>query len=181
MIKSDAYLIEHYLLGDTSMLPLLVKRWHKIFCEKAYWVVKDKDLAKDVAQECWIIIIRKLPTLQNVDSFKSWALRIVYSKSIDAYNQRMSTQKKRQEVHRKSMDDEGSNKEGRIALQQQMLKAIEHLSYKQQDIIRLFYLEEYSLKEVSDFLNIPMGTAKSRLFKARETLKSIVKSSDYEK
>ena len=76
---TDRFLISQYMAGNTSMLPILVKRYHKIFCEKAFWITKDKEIAKDIAQESWIAIIDKLQTLKNVDSFKSWAFRIVYT------------------------------------------------------------------------------------------------------
>ena len=79
---SDKILIERYIAGDRSSLAILVKRWHKTFCEKAFWVLKDKALAKDVAQETWIIIIDKLHTLKKQQSFKSWALRIIYTLSL---------------------------------------------------------------------------------------------------
>ena len=49
---------------------------------------------------------------------------------------------------------------------------------EKQDIIRLFYAEEYSITEISAFLKIPIGTVKSRLFKAREKLKSILNKID---
>ena len=172
---SDKILIERYLSGDKSMLPLLVKRWHKIFCEKAYWVLRDKDLAKDVAQDAWIIIIKKLPTLKNQDSFKSWALRIIYTKAIDAHKLRKKAIQNLEKIDQKdafSSDD----KEEAVALKRKLLKAIKKLPKEKQDIIRLFYVEEYSLKEISAFLKIPTGTVKSRLFKAREKLKSILKS-----
>jgi RNA polymerase sigma factor (sigma-70 family) len=54
-------------------------------------------------------------------------------------------------------------------------KAIKTLPTKQQMVIKLFYVEEYSLKQISDLLNISLGTTKSRLFHAREKLKLILK------
>ena len=61
----DALLIEAYKLGDKTALTTLVKRWHKLFCNKAYWLVKDKDAAKDIAQESWTVIINKIESLKN--------------------------------------------------------------------------------------------------------------------
>ncbi len=171
---SDKYLIEQYLSGDTSSLPILVKRWHKIFCEKAYWILRDKDLAKDVAQECWIIIIHRLSALKKADSFKSWALRIIYTKSIDAYKRRSRELQAINKIDKKDYA-EVDEKEHQAALKSKLLNAIQDLSKEKQDIIRLFYVEEYSLQEISFFLKIPIGTVKSRLFKAREKLKSIIK------
>lgn len=172
---SDASLIVQYREGNIAVLPVLVKRYHKVFCEQAYWITKDKEIAKDIAQECWIIIIRKLHTLDHADRFKSWALRIVYTKAID-------------EVKRRKKEDENtrankliepkiqSSEEDSLRIQKALLRAIRGLPRQKQDIIRLFYTEEYSVKEISAFLGIPVGTVKSRLFKAREKLKSLLKN-----
>ena len=175
---TDRFLISQYMAGNTSMLPILVKRYHKIFCEKAFWITKDKEIAKDIAQESWIAIIDKLQTLKNVDSFKSWAFRIVYTKAIDAVKLKNKESKKLKSVgtiesSRKSSKDE--------FIQKELLKAIQQLPKEKQDIIRLFYTEEYSIFEISTFLDIPLGTVKSRLFKAREKLKSILKKENHEK
>ena len=62
-----------------------------------------------------------------------------------------------------------------------LLTAIRKLPKEKQDIIRLFYAEEYSITEISSFLKIPIGTVKSRLFQAREKLKSILKKVNHEK
>ena len=56
-----------------------------------------------------------------------------------------------------------------------MNAAISELSENQQMVLRLFYKEDYSLNEMSDILEISVGTVKSRLFHAREELKTILK------
>lgn len=171
---TDRFLIQQYRLGNTSALATLVKRYHKVFCENAYWVIKDKEMAKDIAQESWVIIINKLYTLENLDSFKSWAFRIIYTKAIDAVKQRNKESKNLKSVviiESGTQSSEDDSKFVQIAL----LKAIQELPKEKQDIIRLFYKEEYSIIEISAFLKIPIGTVKSRLFKAREKLKLILK------
>ena len=171
----DEIIIGRYIAGDKSALQILVKRWHKIFCKKAYWVLRDKALSKDVAQECWIIIIDKLYTLKKTENFKSWALRIVYNKSIDAHKRCVKEMQESKKIecleNSTSVDNEND-----VLLKQKLLTAIQDLPSNKQVILRLFYVEEYSIKEISSLLNIPIGTVKSRLFKAREKLKSILKS-----
>ncbi len=80
----DGKLVADFQSGNKQALVTLVKRWHKNFCDKAYWIVKDADMAKDIAQDCWQTIIDKLETLKDPESFGAWAMRIVYTKSIDA-------------------------------------------------------------------------------------------------
>jgi RNA polymerase sigma-70 factor (ECF subfamily) len=172
---TDGFLILQYRQGNASVLPTLVKRYHQIFCKKAYWIVKDRELAKDVAQESWIVIIDRLPDLEKVDSFKSWALRIVYTTSIDRIKRRNKEDKKLESFRIIESCKPSENKETN-QVQLELLKAIRKLPKEKQDIIRLFYAESYSLTEISAFLNIPIGTVKSRLFKAREKLKSLIKN-----
>ena len=171
---SDRSLILQYRAGNTSVLPALVKRYHKIFCQKAYWVTNDKEIAKDIAQESWIIIINKLHTLKNVDSFKSWAFRIVYTKAIDGVKHRNKERINLASVGTIESGNQSSEDQSNL-IQIALLKAIQNLPKGKQDIIRLFYAEEFSIIEISTFLNIPIGTVKSRLFKAREKLKSLLK------
>ena len=61
-----------------------------------------------------------------------------------------------------------------------MLNAINRLPNHQKEVVRLFYIEAYSLKQISSLLKISLGTTKSRLFTAREKLKKTIKQTDYE-
>lgn len=176
----DAKLVVEYQSGSTRALNSLVKNWHKTFCEKAYWLVKDADVAKDIAQDSWRTIIDKIDSLKKPESFGSWAMRIVYTKSLDWINTKkrkenhLNTYKYEQEME--SIDAVPENKN----LTQKLLSTIKTLPEHQQVVIKLFYVQDYLLKDISVLLNISVGTAKSRLFHAREKLKLILKDRNYE-
>lgn len=176
----DAKLIEDYLLGDKKALALLVKRWHLEFCRKALWLVKDPDLAKDIAQDTWQAVIDKLNTLKDTTSFKSWAMRIVYTKSLDELRrisrERINKEEAKQELKTETVEPFQENIVLKIALK----KAIKRLPLNQQYVLKLFYVEAYSLNEIANILNISVGTTKSRLFHAREKLKEQLKNRTYE-
>ena len=180
--KSDAYLINRYLQGDVTALSQLVERWHQTFCKLAYWYVKDSDLAKDIAQECWSTLMKKLATLENPEKFKSWAISLVNRKAIDClrsmHRERLKLSQIRQELQDFSELDLDSTQEKK---QQILHKGIQQLTTEQQYLIRLFYLQNYSLKEIAVILKISIGTAKSRLFYAREKLKTLIKHTHHEK
>lgn len=176
----DGKLVLDYQSGKTSALPVLVKHWHKTFCEKAYWLVKDADVAKDIAQDSWGVIIAKISHLKTPESFGSWALRIVYTKSLDWINRNKNSQK-HLEAYKYEQDIVDIEKPDTSNIKSQLLISIKQLPNNQQVVIRLFYVENYSLKEISIILDISVGTAKSRLFHAREKLKQILKHRNYEK
>ena len=173
---SDKELVLAYKNGNEKAIPVLVKKWHVQFCKLAFWYVKDVDIAKDIAQESWQVILNKLKHLQNPERFKSWSISIVNRKAIDYLRANNRVEKKYQKYYNENkndvISDENDNQE---ELKKNLLKAIQRLSIKQQLVVKLFYTESYSLKEISEFLNISIGTAKSRLFHAREKLKSILK------
>ncbi|WP_396601416.1 RNA polymerase sigma factor [Algibacter sp. R77976] len=171
----DGVLVRQFQSGNKNALATLVKRWHKTFCEKAYWIVKDADVAKDIAQDSWSIIINKINHLKTPESFGIWALRIVYTKSLDW----VKANKKLQNIiveNQRNQDAFHVEKDNNEPLKVALLKTIKMLPDNQQIVIRLFYLQEYSLKEISSILQISEGTVKSRLFHAREKLKQNLKT-----
>jgi RNA polymerase sigma factor (sigma-70 family) len=172
---SDGTLIARYVEGDQSALATLVKRFHKTFCNHAFWIVKDADAAKDIAQDSWNLIINKVHTLKEAERFKGWALRIVHRKAID-WTKGVSKQSRHREAYKVTKSIQDIPSEDLSPLKQKLLKAIQELPIHQQQVIRLFYVNEYSLKEVSEIMQISEGTAKSRLFHAREKLKTIIKT-----
>lgn len=170
----DKLLVVQIQSGDKVALEQLVKRWHKQFCNKAYWLVNDKAVAKDIAQESWRIIIDKIEGLKDPSQFKSWALRIVSNKSLDYL--RLKGRERQNLQNYKVENVEIEPYEENLELKRKLLKAIQGLPVNQQIVIRLFYTESYSLKQMSAMLKISMGTVKSRLFHAREHLKKELKN-----
>ncbi|TXE19611.1 RNA polymerase sigma factor [Psychroserpens burtonensis] len=179
MQKEDDILVLEFQLGNKKVLASLVEKWHIIFCKKAYWLVKDADVAKDIAQESWQVIIEKIETLNDVSSFGSWASRIVYSKSLDHLRTRSKERLRVSKIDKQQIGIVETYKEN-TALKEVLLKAVKQLPDQQQVVVRLFYTESYSLKEISETLSISVGTAKSRLYNAREKLKLILKDYNYE-
>lgn len=182
---SNATLVLQFQSGDLTALPKLVKRWHKVFCNKAHWLTKNAEVSKDIAQDSWKTIIDKINDLEDSNRFGSWSLRIVYSKSLDwlrankkeqdalhVFTYHQSESESETETGTEVIDDE--------PLKKAILKAIALLPNQQQMVINLFYVEDYSLKQIADILEISIGTAKSRLFHAREKLKKQLKNRTYE-
>lgn len=169
---SDAKLVLAYQSGNKKAIAVLVERWHKQFCKQAYWYTKDKDTAKDIAQDSWNVIIHKLNDLKDAEKFGYWAIAIVCRKAIDWTRKKSKTLEQQKEYHQilNSFSEEIDITED----SKKMLIAIKELPNLQQSILHLFYIENYSLKQISSMLNLSRGTVKSRLFYAREKLKKTI-------
>ncbi|MFK7814552.1 MAG: RNA polymerase sigma factor [Maribacter sp.] len=169
----DGLLVLRYRSGEKKAFGILVSKYHKKLCKHSYWYTHDIEASKDIVQDCWSVIIKKLDSLKDPNLFGSWAFRIVTRKSLDFVNKRKRDLSKRQEY---GMTNTFLfiEKENKPEIQK-LMKGIQDLSKEQQVVLRLFYTENYSLKEMSEILSISIGTVKSRLFHAREKLKIILK------
>ncbi len=178
---ADSWLVLTYQSGDDKALSLLVRRWHGKLCRQALWYTKDMELAKDIVQDAWGVIIKKLSTLKDPDRFGSWALTIVTRRTLDVLKKRS-----KQRTHSLGEQKELPSSEvtGIMAREDDLKKvmmAIAKLPEEQRQVLTLFYLEECSLKEVATIMHVSVNTVKTRLFRAREKLKTIVKTNKYEK
>ncbi|MGW9685848.1 RNA polymerase sigma factor [Flagellimonas sp. 2504JD1-5] len=175
----DGLMVLEYQSGNEKSFPLLVKRHHLRLCRHAYRYTKDIEASKDIVQESWKLIIDKMYSLKEPNSFASWATKIVTRKSLDYVK---SIQRNREKVERyyleTKVEDAEDTRESDI---KRLLLTIKELPENQQLVLKLFYIEEYSLKEISSILGISVGTTKSRLFHAREKLKTILKIDSDEK
>lgn len=169
----DGLLVVQYRSGTKKALSFLVNKYHNKLCKHSYWYTQNIDASKDIVQDCWSVIIGKLDSLKDPNLFGSWAFRIVTRKSLDFVSKRKRELGKLQEygITASVLDNEDDNK----VEVQKLLKGIQALPKEQQVVLRLFYMESYSLKEISGILEISIGTVKSRLFHAREKLKTILK------
>ena len=175
----DGLLVLEYLAGNNQSLSMLVKRHHIRLCSHSYRYTMDIEASKDIVQDAWKTMINKLHTLNDPNSFGSWATKIVTRKSLDHISKAKRIRGQMEEYSREAwVAETRGDRESEI---DQLLKAIKELPDDQQKVLRLFYLEEYSLKEIGDILEISIGTAKSRLFHAREKLKKIIKTESDEK
>ncbi|GGG33680.1 RNA polymerase sigma factor RpoE [Dokdonia pacifica] len=174
----DAWFVIRYCEGHKSAMAVLVKRWHRKFCKQAYSYANDFDIAKDIAQDAWITILKNIHTLEHPDKFGAWGLSIVTKKSIDWYRKNKRTLDKKQEITSKnntSIVEETAIPEN-LLVKEKLRRAIASLSKEQQSVLKLFYIESYGLIEISEILHISKGTVKSRLYYAREKLKTILKN-----
>lgn len=170
----DAYLIFDFRNGNKGAFTLLVKRWHIEFCKKAYWYTRDEEVAKDIVQDSWQIILRRLNDLNDPELFGSWAKTIVSRRAIDWLRKNKKHAHLNTEVTQELVSDP-SVKEKEQQLEK-LKQVIQDLPAKQQLVIKLFYQEQLSIRSISELLKCSEGTVKSRLFTARNTLKNILKS-----
>ncbi len=170
----DALLVLRYQAGDKKAMDLLVQRHHKRLCKHSYWYTKDMDAAQDIVQDSWGVILQKIHGLKDANAFGSWSMRIVTRRTLNFLkrNKHIAFQKEPFILTVAETSDTGRE----TSQIKRLGAAIKKLPKDHQAVLRLFYTEGYSLREISTILTISTGTVKSRLFHAREKLKTVLKN-----
>ena len=188
---SDEQLINMSVKGDASAFGVLVERYQNKAYAISVKIVQNHDDALDCVQDSFIKAFRSLSSFNFQSSFNTWLYRIVTNTSLDLLRKNKKYQSNIPIEKPLSGDDDDDyfiQIEDRkadvenIAVSNQTViavrEAIDKLSEDLKKVIILFDIEQFSLIEVSKILNIPVGTVKSRLFRAREKLAILLKDKE---
>ena len=158
--------------GNREALNELISNWEKRLWYYLRRLVDHEQDAWDLLQETWIAVIKDIRHLRNPESLPIWLYRIARN---SAYGKFRKNKKNLEVVDFEDAEIEDSF-DAMINFEnaQQVHFALGQLELFQREILTLFFLEDFSLKEVSEILDIPVGTVKSRLFSARKRLKEVI-------
>jgi RNA polymerase sigma-70 factor (ECF subfamily) len=152
----------------------LIRQYGNDVLRTAYMYVKDIHSAEDIFQDVFIKVNQKLSTFEGNSSIKTWIIRITINTCKDylksAWNRRVVPMMEYQEdsiISETDYDDVEKQDTKEL-----IMKAILSLPSKYKDIVLCVYYQEMSLTEAANALNIAEGTAKSRLSRARQRLKT---------
>ncbi|MBV7276558.1 RNA polymerase sigma factor [Clostridium sp. PL3] len=136
----------------------------------ALFLTKSKVLAEDVLQETFIKVLQKYSSYDTSKSFKPW----VYSIAVNTVRN-MIRKNKWHSLFGVITEVEDNHYVDEIVLQseenKELWREVTNLSLKSREVIVLHYYLGYKLTEVAEILNIPLGTCKSRLNSALNSLK----------
>jgi RNA polymerase sigma-70 factor (ECF subfamily) len=182
-LKTDTdNLVQDFLDGDTQAFNRLVLLYQTKIYNLALNYVKSPEEAKDLAQDIFVTVYRSLPKLREKEKFTSW----LYQIAINHCRNRYKKLSRRGYFSNVSLDDEESylqlpGDEGPEKLLQRqntinlVRSTIDSMADAEREIILLRDVQELAYEEISTILDIPLGTVKSKLNRARNALKDRLK------
>jgi RNA polymerase sigma-70 factor (ECF subfamily) len=127
-------------------------------------LVRDQHLAEDILQEVFMRIYRKLRWLREPQAFRAWSYQIASREAFRYLNrERRWTDQVRDEAVLAGVPAAETERESARELIASLPQLVAELSPASRAVVVLFYLHELSLTETAAVLDIPVGTAKSRL------------------
>jgi RNA polymerase sigma-70 factor (ECF subfamily) len=177
----DQQLVERAQRGDKSAFELLVVKYQRKLVRLLSRFIRDPTEVEDVAQEAFIKAYRALPSFRGDSAFYTWLYRIGINTAknyLVAMGRRAPTVSETE-----SADSEGSEESGQVPdyntpenelmsrqIAETVNRAVEDLPEELRTAITLRELEGLSYEDIAAIMNCPIGTVRSRIFRAREAI-----------
>jgi RNA polymerase sigma-70 factor (ECF subfamily) len=161
----------------------LVRRYQgRIFGVTMHYM-RDREEARDMAQETFVKLYRKLDSLRDSETFLPWLIRLARNCSIDRLR-RLKSRTPEQSVPveegpeipaHQATPEETTLERWRSGL---LYRALDELSEQSRELILLKDIQELKLDQIADLLALPLGTVKSRSHRARIELAEAIQNLD---
>ncbi len=182
--RSDEELLKLFRAGNASAFDALVHRYEGELFGYLNRYLRNRELAEDTFQTTFMTVYQKAETFEEGKRFKPWLYAIATNQAIDASRKR----KRRQTISLENEWDSGESSAKAGSLRDvlesnnekpdssammdekkvQVRQAIDTLPENLRQVLLLAYFHEFKYQEISEVLEIPLGTVKSRLHAALE-------------
>lgn len=189
-------LIRRSLAGDETAFAALFHQYKNLVYKTAFVLLGSKDEADDALQDVFLDVHRALASYQpSKGAFSTWLYRVTVNHCLSWRRKRKflffsldegdagRSRAGKGTAHLESGLPRGlhhaahaTNHEEQVEIADQVLKAMSHLSPKLRAVVALRYYRDLSYAEIATILNVPIGTVKSRLCQAMETLRTVLES-----
>jgi RNA polymerase sigma factor (sigma-70 family) len=165
---ADELLAIRCQLGERAAFDALIARWHKPLWRYARNLTGQDAAADDATQETWLRVLRGIARLREPARLRSWLFGIAHRVLMDRLRQQYAQpQDGEADIDAIAAPVPPDDEFDLDALRQ----ALAALPLVENEVLTLFYLQELALGDVAQALDIPVGTVKSRLFRARKLLR----------
>lgn len=177
----DRALVERIVSGERDLFTDLVARYEKRILNYVYRIIHRYEDAHDLTQEIFIKVFMALDRYDPKYQFSTWIFRIAQNSAIDTLRKRSLPEVSLtrsgpddEDGKEREVEDDGispyrelKNKELSAAIDD----AIGNLPVDYRELIQLRHFGELSYEEIADLKEMPLGTVKNKLFRARNMLK----------
>ena len=143
----------------------------------AYRLLRNRADAEDLVQDVLLKLYPRTNEMAQLRDLKPWLLRVVYRQFIDTLRKRRRSVTTVSQMNELELVDPVQDPEHQLDLAQASARvrgALSRLNHDQQLLVGLHLIDGYTLEEVAQVLDVPLGTLKSRLHRTRAELKKIL-------
>jgi RNA polymerase sigma-70 factor (ECF subfamily) len=166
--RTDALLAVRCQLGERGAFDDLIARWHEPLWRYLRRLSNSDDTARDLAQDTWLRVFRSISRLREPAKLRPWLFGIARNVAMDQLrSQYIAGPQAHIALDELPAADDVNPEEDLATLE----SGLANLPIIERETLTLFYLRELSLEEIAGLVGVPVGTVKSRLFRARQMLR----------
>lgn len=165
--------------GDTQAIKILYELFYKSTFNAAYFITRDSGLAEDAVHDVFIKVHEKIDQLLDISKIEFWLCRMATNKSLDIMRNRSKSVLSR-EIQISSCN-QNNNIENLIVNNEEkeiIRRNINNLSPDYKIVVYYKYYRDLTVKEISSILEVPEGTIKTWLTRARKEMKKNLRSTE---
>jgi len=166
----DRALIRRYLEGDVEAFDELMRAHEDRVFGICLRMMKDRDQALDATQDVFLTVFRKADRYKEQAAFSTWLYRVSINTCYDHLRRRQRKRTESIPEHLDPSDPHSGDILNAVELRPDIETALAGISPEFRAAVVLVDLEGMSLDGAADTLDVPVGTVKSRLFRARKQL-----------
>ena len=170
--SEDELLVVRCQLGEPEAFDDLIARWHDPLWQYIRRMSGRDDEAQDILQDVWLRVIRGIARVRDGSRLRGWLFGITRRVLMDRLR-RQYAMPPPSDVNADDVAAEPASPDREPSFEA-LDAVIEALPIVEREALTLFYLRDLSLAEIADALDIPAGTVKSRLFRARRMARALM-------
>jgi RNA polymerase sigma-70 factor (ECF subfamily) len=178
-LDDDFSLIKRFIEGDESVFSILVQRHKEKVRNIIYLTLSNHDLVDDIAQEVFLTVYKNLGRFRFESQFTTWLYRVTVNKCKD-HLRKMRIRQIFSPIKDSDEDPGYETSPETEDIKEIVHKAIEKLPDKLRIPLLLKDIEGLSYQEIAESVQCEIGTVKSRIFRAREGLKNLLRPYEQE-
>ena len=170
--EDDQRQLERAANGDREAIGVLFQRHHKRVFHFVRRFVSDVEVAEDLTNDVFIEIWQKASSYEGRSKVSSWLLGVARYKALSEIRMRKPVHSKSEQIL-DTLEDDADDPEMVVQKRDKgaaIKRCMKTLSRDHRVILELIYYQEKSIEEVSEILDIPKNTVKTRTFHARKQL-----------
>ena len=182
--QEDQMLISRAQAGDQSALNALIRKYEARAYQYAFRLTRNAEEASDVSSEAFVRVYHALPNFKGQSAFGTWIYRILTNCFLDMRKKdkgrtvslETTIRTEEGEIERQIEDTSGTpqDKLERDERIRRVQRAVRALPEYQRAMIVMFHAESMTYEDIASALDLPIGTVKSRLNRARLTLRELL-------
>ncbi len=168
--SEDRELIRRYLEGDVSAFDELMRAHEDRVFAICLRMMRDRDAALDATQDTFLTLFRKADRYKEQAAFSTWLYRVTVNTCYDHLRRQQRKRTESMPEHLDPSDPRSADEFNAVELRPDIETALAGLTPEFRAAVVLVDLDGMSLEGAADTLEVPIGTVKSRLFRARKQL-----------